>query len=232
MAKSYFTILGISPKANADEIRSAYRSLAKEFHPDHYTGSSQRFRDIQEAYSVLGNRRRRREYEQSIKKAPMRRPARTATYPEPEPLIPEQSPVDVGDVSPVRSFQSFNPSFEEIFDWLWNNFSDLSPPKSARVQNLTLEVTLTREQARRGGNARVLVPAQAICPTCRGYGGVGFYECARCAGEGVITGEMPVSVSFPPGLTDDHAVMIPLDRFGIPNTHITVLFRRTEIDAF
>lgn len=225
MAKSYFAILGISPKATVDEIRSAYRRLAKEFHPDHYAGSSARFRDIQEAYSVLGNRGRRREYEQSIRKVPIKTPLGPTAYPEPEPLIPEESPVDLGEVSPVRSFQSFFPSFDEIFDWLWRNFSDLTQPKSARVQNLTLELTLTPEQARRGGNARIMVPAQAICPTCRGHGGVGFYECARCAGEGVISGEMPVSVSFPPGLTKDNAVMIPLDRFGIPNIHITVLFR-------
>jgi len=60
-------ILGISSGATADEIRSAYRRLAKEFHPDHYTGGSERFRDIQEAYSVLGNSRRRRAYEQKIR---------------------------------------------------------------------------------------------------------------------------------------------------------------------
>ncbi|MGD8523874.1 MAG: DnaJ domain-containing protein [Desulfobacterales bacterium] len=231
MAKSYFAILGISPNATVDEIRTAYRRLAKEFHPDHYAGSSERFRDIQEAYSVLGNRRRRREYEQSIRKVPTKTPLRRTTYPEPEPLIPEESPVDIGEVSPVRSFQSFTPSFDEIFDWLWSNFSDLTQPKSGRVQNLTLEVTLTPEQARRGGNARIMVPTQAVCPTCRGHGGVGFYECLRCAGEGAISGEMPVSVAFPPGLTKDHAVMIPLDRFGIPNAHITVLFRPTAIDS-
>jgi len=231
MAKSYFAILGISPNATRDEIRSAYRRLAKEFHPDHYPGSSARFQDIQEAYSVLGNRRRRREYEQSIRKVPIKTPLRPTTYPEPEALIPEDGPADIGDVSPVRSFQSFTPSFDEIFDWLWNNFSDLAQPKSARVQNLTLEVTLTPAQARRGGNARIMVPARAVCPTCRGQGGVGFYECARCAGEGVIAGEMPVSVSFPPGLTKDHAVMIPLDRFGIRNTHITVLFRPTSSNS-
>ena len=232
MAKSYFAILGISPNATVDEIRSAYRRLAKEFHPDHYAGGSSRFQDIQEAYTVLGNRRRRREYEQSIRKVPINTTLRSSRYPEPEPLIPEQSPVDLGEVSPVRSFQSFNPSFDEIFDWLWSNFSDLTQPKSARVQNLSLEITLTPEQARRGGNARIMVPAQAACPTCRGHGGVGFYECTRCAGEGVISGEMPVSISFPPALTSDHAVMIPLDRFGIPNTHITVLFRPTAIDPF
>jgi molecular chaperone DnaJ len=227
MAKSYYAILGISSNATEDEIRSAYRRLAKEFHPDHYQGGSDIFRDIQEAYAVLGNARRRQDYEQNITKVSTKKPLRSATYNNPEPLIPEEGPVDIGAVSPVRSFQSFTPSFDEIFDWLWRNFSDLAASKSGRVQNLTLEVNLTPEQARRGGNATIMVPAQAVCPTCRGRGGVGLYECWRCAGEGVIAGEMPVSVSFPAGLTKDHAVMIPLDRFGIPNTHITVLFRPT-----
>jgi DnaJ-class molecular chaperone len=230
MAKSYYAILGISSNATEDEIRSAYRRLAKEFHPDHYEGDSDIFREIQEAYAVLGNARRRHAYEQNIAKALIKKPFRSATYSKPEPLIPEEEPVDMGEISPVRSFQSFTPSFDEIFDWLWSNFSDLAAPKFDHVQNLTLEVTLTPEQARRGGNARVMVPAQAVCPTCRGHGGVGFYECLRCAGEGTISGEMPVSVAFPPGLTKDHAVMIPLNRFGIPNTHITVLFRPTAID--
>lgn len=227
MAKSYFAILGIRPNATSDEIRTAYRRLVKEFHPDHYAGGSQRFRDIQEAYSVLADDHSRREYEQNIRKMPPLTPLRPSPYPEPEPLIPENGPVDIGEVSPVRSFQSFTPSFDEVFDWLWSNFSDLAAPKSGRVENLTLEVILTPEQARQGGNAKIMVPARAVCPTCRGHGGVGFYECMRCAGEGAISGEMPVSVSFPPGLTKDHAVMIPLDRFGIRNIHLTVLFRPT-----
>lgn len=231
MAKSYFAILGISPDATADEIRSAYRRLAKEFHPDHYAGGSERFQDIQEAYSVLGNWRRRSEYELNIKKVVRKTPWRPAAYPEPEPLIPEEGPVDLEEISPVRSFHSFTPSLDEIFEWLWKNFSSLGPPKSGRVQNLTLEVTLSSEQARRGGNARILVPAQAVCPTCRGQGGVGLYECLRCAGEGAISGEMPISVAFPPGLTTDHAVVIPLDRFGLRHIHITVLFRPTGVDS-
>ena len=230
MAKSYFAILGISPSATEDEIRSAYRRLVKEYHPDHYAGSSDRFQEVQEAYTVLGNNRKRREYKRHIRKSPLKRPMGRGSYPEPEPLIPEQRPVELGEISPVRSFQSFTPSLDEVFDWLWSNFSSLSHPKSGRVQNLTLEVTLTPEQARRGGNARIMVPAQAVCPSCRGYGGVGPYECSRCVGEGVISGEMPVSVAFPPGLTHDHAVMIPLDRFGIRHVHITVLFRPSGSD--
>lgn len=231
MAKSYYAILGISPNATLEDIRSAYRRLAREFHPDYYAGGSDRFREIQEAYTVLGDARRRREYEQSFSKVQPPEPARHADYCGPEPLIPEQGPFGLGDISPVRSFESFTPSFDEIFDWLWQNFSSLERPKSGRVQNLTLEVTLTPEQARRGGSVRIMVPARAVCPTCRGYGGIGPYECARCVGEGAISGEMPVSVVFPPGLLEDHAVVLPLDRFGIRNMHLTVLFRPTGSHA-
>ena len=117
MAKSYFAILGISSGATGDEIRSAYRRLAKEFHPDHYEGGSERFQDIQEAYSVIGNSRRRREYEQNIRKVSPKTPLRHTYYLEPEPLIPEENPVDLCEVSPVRSFQSFTPSFDEI-NWI------------------------------------------------------------------------------------------------------------------
>jgi molecular chaperone DnaJ len=224
MAKSYYAILGVSSSATADEIRSAYRRLAKEFHPDHYAGDSEIFRDIQEAYAVLANVERRRQYE-SIRRAPVRAPVKGTRYPEPEPLIPAEKPVDIGEISPVRSFRTFAPSFDEIFDWLWDNFTSPDQPKSARIKHLTLEVPLTAEQALRGGNARVMVPASAVCPTCRGYGGVGLYECSRCAGEGAISGEVPISISFPPGLTQDHAVMIPLERFGMRNLQLTVLFR-------
>ena len=81
MAKSYFAILGISSGATAEEIRSAYRRLAKEFHPDHYPGSSERFQEVQEAYSVLGNRRRKSEYEQRIRKVSPKTPLRRSDYP-------------------------------------------------------------------------------------------------------------------------------------------------------
>ena len=234
MAKSYFAILGVTSAATPDEVRSAYRRLAKEYHPDHFEGDSGVFRQIQEAYAILGNSQRRAEYEQSLRRSSVkvRRMEFPGTYPEPEPLIPEQRHADLslGEISPVRSFQTFTPSLDEVFDWLWQNFSSLDQPKSGRMQQLTLEVPLSREQARKGGSARVMVPVRAICPTCRGYGGVGVYECSRCAGEGAISGEIPVSIAFPPGLIQDHAVVIPLERFGIRNLKLTVLFRPTGQD--
>lgn len=230
MAKSYFAILGITSAASPDEVRSAYRRLAKAYHPDRYPGDSGAFRQIQEAYAILGNARRRAQYELSLNRPAPWRTETQASYPAPEPLIPEErtNPVDMGEISPVRSFQTFTPSLDEVFDWLWENFASLERPKSGRVEHLTLEVPLTRRQAMAGGNANVMVPARATCPICRGRGGVVFYECMRCAGEGVIAGVMPVSIAFPSGLDHDHAVMIPLDRFGIRNLRLTVLFRPTD----
>jgi molecular chaperone DnaJ len=228
MAKSYFAILGITRSASIEEVRAAYRRLAKEFHPDHFEGGSGPFREIQEAYAVLADGQKRDRYERSLESARAPQFRRAPAGPAPEPLIPEQRPVDFGEISPVRSFRTYTPSYDQVFDWLWHNFSDMSWPKSGRFQELTLEVPLTRNQALRGGTARVMIPARAICPTCGGTGGVDYYECGRCSGEGAISGEIPVSISFPAGLASDQAVVVPLDRFGIRNLHLTVLFRLTD----
>jgi len=229
MAKSYYAILGISSSAKFDEIKTAYRRLIKEFHPDNYSGGSDIFQQIQEAYSVLSDNRERRQYDQNLISARTRVPFSHKFSPEPEPLIPEKQLTYVDNISLVRSFQTFTPSFDEIFDWLWNNFSTFNYPKSGWVQNLTIEVPLSNEQALSGGNVRVMVPARAICKTCRGYGTVGPYECSYCAGEGAVSGEVPILVAFQPGLKENQTVMIPLDRYGIRNLHLTILFYLTDI---
>lgn len=117
MAKNYYAILDIASNAMPEEVKASYRRLAKEYHPDHYTGSSEIFREIQEAYSVLGNLGRRCRYEKRIRKVPLKRQAKRASHLEPDMAIPEQKSVDFGQISPIRSFQTFAPSFDEIFDW-------------------------------------------------------------------------------------------------------------------
>ncbi len=76
MAKSYYAILGISSSAKADEIKAAYRRLTKEFHPDNYSGGSDIFQQIQEAYSILSNNQKRKQYDQNLIYARTRVPSR------------------------------------------------------------------------------------------------------------------------------------------------------------
>ena len=87
--KAILQILGVTSAATPDEVRSAYRRLAKEYHPDHFEGDSGVFRQIQEAYATLGNSQRRAEYEQSLRRSSvkLRRMEFSGTYPKPEPLV-------------------------------------------------------------------------------------------------------------------------------------------------
>ena len=64
MANDYYNTLGVSKSASADEIKRAYRKKAHEFHPDKGAGNEGKFKEINEAYQVLGNDEKRKQYDQ------------------------------------------------------------------------------------------------------------------------------------------------------------------------
>ena len=66
MVKDYYEILGIARNAGVDEIKRAYKSLAKKYHPDinKEKGAEEKFKEVQHAYSVLGDEQKRRNYNQ------------------------------------------------------------------------------------------------------------------------------------------------------------------------
>jgi molecular chaperone DnaJ len=232
--KNYYLILGVAEDAPLEEVKSAYRRLVKEYHPDYYGHEAGPFLTLQEAYAVLSDPARRRSYDRALgesrspgierrSKFPGSRPARDI-----EPLIPGKRPMDLGTASLTRSFASYRPSWEELFDRIRSNFTLRTRPKEETVQTLPAVVQVTPEQAFRGGTVRIGVPAQVRCPTCWGRGGVGPYECWRCSGAGVETGEVPLLIHFPAQIPDNYAVQIALDRYGIHNLHLIVRFRVTE----
>jgi len=69
MLKDYYEILGVKPKATDEEIRNAYKKLAKAFHPDKHQGDaffSEKFKSLQEAYGVLSDADKRRDYDTQL----------------------------------------------------------------------------------------------------------------------------------------------------------------------
>jgi DnaJ-class molecular chaperone len=234
MEKDYYLILRLTPTATADEIRSAYRRRALEVHPDVSGAGSGPFLELQEAYSVLSDPARRAVYDHREDEIPIRRSPAAGSAGDAvvrrraEPLIPARPAGDFEEVSLFRSFETFFPSFEEVFERLWSNFTLLTRPKAERRESLAVEVPLSRQQAREGGAVRMLVPARVICPACGGHGRVGPYECLHCEGYGALAGEYPLTVNYPAGLRQDHIVDIPLDRFGIHNFYLSVRFRPAE----
>jgi molecular chaperone DnaJ len=233
MAKNYYTILGVLPTATSEDIRGAYRRRAKELHPDHYGENSNPFLEVQEAYGVLSDPSHRRSYDRSLQKprdyaGPSNpseietlRPGRSRV----EPLRGTGEPVNLGEIYPQGSFQTVRPSIEEIFDRIWSNFVPTATHKSERLENLCLEITLTADEARRGGRMEIMLPSQTSCPTCGGQGAVGLYQCFRCMGSGAIVGDVPVIVKFAPGISDGYQRAVSLRNLGIHDVYISLLFR-------
>ena len=69
MEKNYYAILGVSQTATPEEIRSAYRQRAKQFHPDYFGRDSAPFLGIREAYDILGDPLNRSSYDRSLREA-------------------------------------------------------------------------------------------------------------------------------------------------------------------
>ncbi len=98
MPKNYYIILGIPATSSQDEIKSAYRRLAKEYHPDRYDEGHSPFQTIQEAYAVLSDPKLRRAYDDRRRQrrfmgAHGSRVEPLRTRPEPEPLVPDPAAV-------------------------------------------------------------------------------------------------------------------------------------------
>jgi DnaJ-class molecular chaperone len=123
------------------------------------------------------------------------------------------------------SFRTYSPSYDELLEYFWSHFANLERPKSESLRGLTVELTLSAEEAKRGGSVRIMVPARVCCPTCRGSGGIGGWGCRRCRSVGAIEDELPLELVFPEQVSDGHAVEVALDGLGIRNCYLIVLFR-------
>ena len=229
MGKDFYLILQVSRAASADEIRSAYRRRALELHPDRSGATSEPFIELQEAYAVLSDPGRREAYDHRSDFVPVQREQTPRErWRRAEPFRQFDPVGDFREASLSESFNTFRPSFDEIFDRLCSNFGQLIRPKAERLESLNVDVPLSEGEGLAGGSVRILVPARAVCPTCRGQGSVGSYECWHCEGQGALTAEYPLIVRYPPGLRRDHVARLALDEFGIHNLFLTVRFCPTR----
>jgi DnaJ-class molecular chaperone len=235
MAKDYYVVLGIGSDATQDEIRSAYRRQAKKHHPDCSGEDSEPFLAVGEAYEVLGDPVRRRAYDDKVAREQKRAP-RTARGVGPEPLRRRRPPVEPlvptqGTRGPRQAFSAapFPSLIEEFFG---RPRRDPDAPVQSRPwsrrEDVHVRVSLTREQALHGGRIRLWIPAQTVCPACRGRGGTGFFECLYCYGSGRVVDERPVDVAFPGGLADGFEGRVSVSRSGMSDLSLVLHFRVAE----
>ena len=227
--KNYYLALGIEREEGPEGIRSAFRALARRYHPDRAGPDATRaFQEVQEAYQVLSDADARRNYDSRLQDESRltssmqtgvpsneERPHRHAG--EPEPLIPET-------MSLARDFR-IRPSREAMLDRFLHNFVETRRPKSEAVQSMNVEVVIPPEDAELGGLVTVGVPVFVGCPACAGTGRVWLYRCEYCWGEGLVEAERPVRVHVPPFVSNGTVIEIPLGGLGIHNFYLRVVIR-------
>lgn len=183
MADLYKT-LGVSSSANGEEIRRAYRKLAREHHPDANPDdpkAEERFKEISHAYDVLSDESKRRDYDAARTTFGRRQSAGGGT---------RRNPYDgpFGDASDGASggFSDFADLFGSVFR---NRSGEESPGAARRGGDIEVEVNLSFEQAMRGARVPITVEKREPCPQCDGSGaksGTSARLCPDCRGRGVV----------------------------------------------
>ncbi|HEY8546210.1 MAG TPA: molecular chaperone DnaJ [Acidimicrobiales bacterium] len=178
--KDYYRILGVSENATAKEIKSAYRKLSRQYHPDANPGDAhaeERFKEISAAYDVIGDEARRKEYDEVRRLGPMAG--------------------GMGGMGGPGGAGTFR--FDNISDLLGGLFNrtrgGAAGPTATRGtgphrgQDLEAELHLDFEDAVRGISTTLHLTSEAVCSTCHGSGarpGTTPRQCVNCGGRGVI----------------------------------------------
>lgn len=220
--KDYYLILGVSRGENVRGIQEAFRELAKRYHPDRAgPAATSQFQDIQEAYEVLSDPKKRSVYNHQLHQDEIRvesRPEPIFSHPQPEPLIPRRRSV-------LRDFETIRPGFEPLFERFVRNFTGENIPKGERLEALNVELLLSPEEAARGVTVPVGVPVFYPCPQCGGSGRDWLFPCFDCHGQGTIEEEETVSIRIPSMIRDGAIVEVPIHGLGIHNFFLRLYIR-------
>jgi curved DNA-binding protein len=195
--QDYYEVLGVSRTATADDIKKAYRKLARKYHPDVNPDdktAEEKFKDIGEAYAVLSDPEKRQRYDQL-----------GANWKAGADFTPppgwDGGRVDVGDWSDFfggRGAGGFSDFFETLFG------SRRGPRAGAgfamRGQDVEAAIDLSLEEAHHGGTRAITLQTTAVCPTCNGSGMRDKQPCVTCRGTGMVTRPKTLEVTIPAGV--------------------------------
>jgi molecular chaperone DnaJ len=200
-AKDYYETLGIPKSATADEVKKAYRRLARKHHPD-AGGSEEKFKEIGEAYEVLSDPEKRAQYDQFGAYFGGNVPPGGAG-------APGGWSGGAQGGAPGGDFTYANVDLGDLGDLFGNLFSGgaasasggAAPTPAQRGRDLTYEVSLSFDEALAGVSTKVDVQRTETCPTCHGSGaapGTSPTTCPVCHGSGhVAQGQGMFSFSRP-----------------------------------
>src|SRR5690242_19576487 len=193
--KDYYAVLGVQRGASEDEIKKAYRKLARKFHPDLNPGdkkAEEQFKSLQDAYDVLSNAEDRKLYDQYGDNWRAVKAGAGAPPPGYEQYEAARGPRTGGgpraggydfndfDFSRFRSTGT-TPGGFDIFEELFGGAAGRGrSQRSGRGRDVEAELDVSLEEAHRGGRRTLQMQVAEICPTCGGTGVKDGRACETC----------------------------------------------------
>ena len=194
----YYRVLGVPEKASADEIKKAYRKLAKQYHPDANpgnAGATERFKEIGEAYSVLSDPEKRKQYDSMRRLGAFgfggARPSPGGGRPSPgTPPPPGGGPGESFSFDDLTGFGGLGDLFSSLFDKGRPGGDPQGRKGPAKGENVEYVVEISFEAAVKGEKVSITVPVTEECATCAGSGaapGTKIVRCTECRGTGSVS---------------------------------------------
>ena len=210
--KDYYKILGVARGASTDEIKKAFRKLARKYHPDVNPGDKKaevKFKEINEAYEVLSDPDKRQKYdtlgpnwqEQFGPYAGAGR--RTYTY---------GNGRGAGTTGTPFEFDP-NSGFSDFFEALFGRSNPTGTRGAASMRrragdNIEQPVEVTLQEAYLGATRSYNIQSTEVCPTCQGTGEVASKVCSTCAGQGTVPRAKRIQVRIPAGVDNGSRIRI------------------------
>lgn len=195
--KNYYEILGVPESASPDEIRKAFRRMARKHHPDVNRGdkaAEARFKEINEANEVLSDRKKREEYD-AIRKG-----------------VFTGGPFGGGGFRPggrpAGGFGAGSFDFGDILGQFFRS-EEAGTYRTGKGEDVRVEVSVDFLDMIRGGVREIRYRKPKSCTECGGTGRSGRRGCPVCFGHGVTESEERVKVKIPAGARDGATIRVP-----------------------
>lgn len=205
--RDYYEVLGVPKTAGDDEIKSAFRKLARKYHPDVNPGdksAEEKFKELNEAYEVLSDPDKRKRYDalgpnwksgEDFRPPPGWEGAQGGVY------------TDFGDIFGGGGASGFSDFFETLFGG--RRGARRGAGFAMRGQDVEAEIPLTLEEAHRGVRRSINLQVSEPCPDCHGTGSKdGKTACPTCRGAGAIRRPKSLEVTIPAGVRDGSVIRL------------------------
>lgn len=207
MATDYYQLLGLARDATPEEIKKAYRKLARKHHPDVNPGNTEaeaRFKQIQDAYSVLSDADRRKQYDRfgSVDpgEAGFDPTGRGGGARWPGGGVQ----VEFGDLGGMGGFQDLG----DIFGSIFGGGARRRPAGPEKGEDLLLQVEVGFSEAMEGASVTLPVQRKVRCDRCGGSGVEGSVRCSSCRGSATVVSTERLKVRIPEGIGDGRRIRV------------------------